>query len=198
MLPPQAVCDIADMCTSHGTSLAECAPESAFGQALLQAGESFGQCRDLQYALDDETNQQFIGPVKEIIERDAKEINVRVLFCDSCVMAMIYSTLSPFGTPWLFCVALRLFASPPSPCSHTRTRPRARAHARARDLSHALSLSHTLPFDIYCIPFLLYALHRVHVNISSLSHPTPRGSTTARRRARADWTTTTRRTRMKT
>jgi hypothetical protein len=82
MLPPQAVCDIADMCTSHGTSLAECAPESAFGQALLQAGESFGQCRDLQYALDDETNQQFIGPVKEIIERDAKEINVRVLFCD--------------------------------------------------------------------------------------------------------------------
>eukprot|EP00037_Helgoeca_nana_P019735 m.193467 g.193467 ORF g.193467 m.193467 type:complete len:369 (+) comp24981_c2_seq1:54-1160(+) len=70
-----AVCDIADMCTSHGTSLAECAPESAFGQALLQAGESFGQCRDLQYALDDETNQQFIGPVKEIIERDAKEIN---------------------------------------------------------------------------------------------------------------------------
>lgn len=75
----QAVCDIADLCTTHGTTLAECAPESPFGHALLKAGEGFGECRDLQYALDDETNQQFLGPVKEIVERDAKEIAVSLL-----------------------------------------------------------------------------------------------------------------------
>lgn len=44
----------------------------ALGGALVKAGQSFDQIRDAHYDLDDEVNQQFLSPVKELLEKDGK------------------------------------------------------------------------------------------------------------------------------
>jgi hypothetical protein len=75
----QAICDIAETCIQHGEGLAECAPESTFGRALLKTGEGLGQCRDFQYQLDDDVNQMFLSPIKDLLERDAKELQVSAI-----------------------------------------------------------------------------------------------------------------------
>ena len=74
----QAIVDVAETCVQHGTALAECAPDSLFGKALLTSGEGFGQCRDFQYGLDDDVNQMFLSPLKDMLERDVKELQVCV------------------------------------------------------------------------------------------------------------------------
>eukprot|EP00041_Stephanoeca_diplocostata_P006341 m.80743 g.80743 ORF g.80743 m.80743 type:complete len:360 (-) comp16312_c0_seq1:252-1331(-) len=66
-----AVIDIADLCTKSGSELEG---DSTFGAALVKAGQSFDQIRDAHYDLDDEVNQQFLSPVKELLEKDGKEI----------------------------------------------------------------------------------------------------------------------------
>lgn len=67
---PHALGEIADIC-SKSTELGE---DSVFGQALVAAGDSFHQITEANHAFDAEVQQNFLDPLKMLMERDIKEI----------------------------------------------------------------------------------------------------------------------------
>lgn len=56
---------------AHGRSMGE---ESIFSRALIDAGESYRQCADVKYALEDAVKQNFIDPLIQLQNKDLREV----------------------------------------------------------------------------------------------------------------------------
>jgi len=67
---PHALGEIAEICTKAG----ELGDDSLFGAALTASGDSFNQILEANHAFDAEVAQNFLEPLKTLLEKDLKEI----------------------------------------------------------------------------------------------------------------------------
>lgn len=68
---PHVAGEIAEIMVSGGGELDG---DSHFGQSLLEVGEVFNQINEAQHSFDAEVNQNFLDPLRMVVDRDIKEI----------------------------------------------------------------------------------------------------------------------------
>lgn len=69
---PQPEGTLGEHMFKHGKDLGE---DSAFGECLVEAGETFKQLADLKYSLEDKVKQNFLEPLSHLQSKDLKEVN---------------------------------------------------------------------------------------------------------------------------
>lgn len=69
---PQPEGTLGEHMIKHGKDLGE---DSAFGDCLVEAGESFKQLADYKYSLEDTVKQNFLEPFTHLQNKDIKEVN---------------------------------------------------------------------------------------------------------------------------
>ncbi|XP_044728113.1 endophilin-A isoform X1 [Chrysoperla carnea] len=68
---PQPEGLLGDCMLTYGRKMGD---ESAFGQALVEMGESLKQMADVKYSLDDSIKQNFLEPLHQLQTKDLKEV----------------------------------------------------------------------------------------------------------------------------
>lgn len=68
---PHAIGDIAEVMNKGGQELGD---DSVFGQSLTECAETFNRIVDAQHAFDSEVQQNFLDPLKVLMDKDLREI----------------------------------------------------------------------------------------------------------------------------
>eukprot|EP00051_Salpingoeca_urceolata_P026635 m.477993 g.477993 ORF g.477993 m.477993 type:complete len:340 (-) comp21007_c0_seq1:292-1311(-) len=71
---PHATSELAVVMTKAGEDLGELSEPSLFGEALLTTGEALNQVTEANHAFDSDVLQNFMEPLKVLMDKDLKEI----------------------------------------------------------------------------------------------------------------------------
>jgi len=71
-LYPQPEGQLGDCMAKYGKEMGE---DSLFGQALVEAGETYKQLAEVKYSMEDSVKQNFLDPLQHLQNNDLKEVN---------------------------------------------------------------------------------------------------------------------------